>query len=64
MAEALRAASARGKKAYSYANNHKNAQAVVNAAQLKELVGQELSTDLPELVAARSRSARQRQLLL
>lgn len=56
IAGALQSAALRGKKAYAYANNHKNAQAVVNAAELKELVGQELTTALPALVTTASAS--------
>jgi uncharacterized protein YecE (DUF72 family) len=52
IADAIKSASGHGKRAYVYANNHKNAQAVVNAGELKELVGQETSLRLPAKVMA------------
>ncbi len=51
MGNALRSAAAQGKKAYAYANNHTDAQAVVNAVELKGLVGQGVMPALPELLA-------------
>jgi uncharacterized protein YecE (DUF72 family) len=58
MADALEVAAKHGKKAYAYANNHKNAQAIVNATELKEMVGQPVGHDLPAPVAAvRTREA-------
>jgi uncharacterized protein YecE (DUF72 family) len=49
--ETLKAVEKIVKKAYAYMNNHANAQAVVNAIQLQNLLGQPFSEDInPELL--------------
>lgn len=55
IADAAKEANWRGQSAYLYTNNHKNAQAVINAAQLQELLGQRVPADLPEGVAVSRR---------
>jgi len=49
--ETLKAVAKIVKKSYAYMNNHANAQAVTNAIQLKEFLGQPIEEDFnPELV--------------
>ena len=55
MAETLQTAHAAGKAVYAYTNNHKNAQATINAQQLKALVGEAL----PARVGADRKSLRE-----
>jgi uncharacterized protein YecE (DUF72 family) len=49
--ETLKAVEKIVKKSYAYMNNHANAQAVVNAIELKDVLGQPIQEDFnPELI--------------
>ena len=51
MKETLRAVEKIVQKSYAYMNNHANAQAVVNALELKDFLGQPIHEDFnPELI--------------
>ena len=50
-AETLKAVEKIVPKSYAYMNNHANAQAVINAVQLKDFLGEPIKKDfIPELV--------------